>query len=355
MPYVNLEDFTTGQLAAEDPKGFLAQYPDGAIIDEVQHVPGLFSQIQVLVDEDRFKGISSRKFILTGSSNFALLPDLRQSLAGRTGVFTLMPLSTNEIIDGGFGDSIMEEMIVAGGYPGVWTHSVMQRRQVLDSYINTYVERDVRRLMEVKDLRKFSIFIRLCAARIGSELNKSSLAVEVGVTVPTVESWLSVLEALFVIYLLPPWYANIGKRLVKSPKLYFCDTGIACNLLGINTASQLEGHPMRGALFENLVVNNVKKWGLNRGVKEMLSFYRDKTGREIDLIMERDTGLGAFEIKAGMTYHSDYFRHIAYLKKLLGDKLNQSGVIYTGDTQFAREEEAIINYKNFPDKFKVEL
>lgn len=355
LPYVNLEDFTAGQLAAEDPKGFLAQYPDGAIIDEVQHVPGLFSQIQVLVDEDRFKGVSSRKFILTGSSNFALLPDLRQSLAGRTGVFTLMPLSTNEIIDGGFGDTSMEEMIVAGGYPGVWTHAVMQRRQILDSYINTYVERDVRRLMEVKDLRKFSIFIRLCAARIGSELNKSSLAVEVGVTVPTIESWLSVLEASFVIYLLPPWYANIGKRLVKSPKLYFCDTGIACNLLGINAAPQLEGHPMRGALFENLVVNNTRKWGLNRGVKEMLSFYRDKTGREIDLIIESDTGLGTFEIKAGMTYHSDYFRHIAYLKKLLGDKLNRSGVIYTGDTQLVRPEEAIINYKNFPDRFKVEL
>jgi len=354
FPYINLEDITARQFAEEDPKGFLAQYPRGAIIDETQLVPPLFSQIQVLVDEDRFTGNSDRKFILTGSRNFALSTELRQTLAGRTGVFTLMPLSTAEITDAGFGASQLHEMILSGGYPAVWTNPAAQRRLIIENYINTYVERDVRRLMDVKDLRKFSTFLRLCAARIGSELNKSSLAVETGVSVPTIDSWLSVLEASFVIHLLHPWHANIGKRLVKSPKLYFCDTATACNLLGINTPQQIEGHPLRGALFENLVVNNMVKYSLNRGLREPLYFYRDKTGREIDLIYETDGRLNAFEIKAGMTYHHDYFRHIAYLKKILGDRLFSSAVIYAGDVERFSAEEAVINYRNFPDKFKVQ-
>lgn len=349
-----MEDITVRQLAMDDPRGFLSQYTEGVIIDEAQLVPILFSQIQVLVDEDRFAGNDMRKFILTGSSNFALLPDLRQSLAGRTGVYTLLPLSTNEIVSGGYDNVSMEEMLVRGGYPAVWTNDGSQCRQIIENYINTYVERDVRRLMEVKDLRKFTIFLRLCASRIGSELNKSSLSVEVGVSVPTIDSWLSILEASYVIYLLPPWYANIGKRLVKTPKLYFVDTAIACNLLGINSSGQLAGHPMRGAMFENLVMNNVVKWGYNRGIKEMLSFYRDKTGREIDLIRELDGKLQAFEFKAGMTYHAEYFRHIEYLKSLLGDKLDVSGVVYTGDSELIKKEEAVINYKQFPDKFKVQ-
>lgn len=355
LPYVNLEDFTTRQFATEDPKGFLLQYGGGAIIDEVQLVPSLFGQIQVIVDEDRFSGNDGRKFILTGSSNFAHHPDLRQSLAGRTGIFTLLPLSTSELLEGGYDLPSVEDVIVAGGYPGVWTRGQAQRRQIIESYIDTYVERDVRRLMEVKDLHKFSTFIRLCASRIGTELNKSSLAVEVGVSVPTVESWLSVLEASFVIYLLPPWFANIGKRLVKSPKLYFCDTGVASNLLGINEAIQLVGHPSRGAMFENLVINNVLKFGYNRGIKEILSFYRDKTGREIDLIRETDGIIEAFEMKAGMTYHQDYFRHIAYLQGILGDRLGRTGVVYTGDVEMIRPKDAVINYKKFPDNFKVQL
>ena len=353
MQYVNLEDFSTRQFATEDPKGFLSQYGHGAIIDEAQLVPQLFGQIQVLVDEDRFNGNDDRRFILTGSSNFAHHPDLRQSLAGRTGIFTLLPLSTSELIDGGYDLPSVEEAIVAGGYPGVLTGSQSQRRHIIESYVDTYVERDVRRLMEVRDLRKFSTFIRLCAARIGSELNKSSLAVEVGVSVPTIESWLSVLEASFVIYLLPPWFANIGKRLVKSPKLYFCDTGVASNLLGINEAAQLVGHPSRGPLFENLVINNVLKFGLNHGIKELLSFYRDKTGREIDLIRETDGVMEAYEMKAGMTYHQDYFRHINYLQGMLGDRLVRSGVVYTGDVEMIRAKDAVVNYKHFPDNFKV--
>lgn len=348
LPYVNLEDLSTRQFAQEDPMGFVSQFPKGAVIDEAQLVAGIFSQIQVVVDEDRFKGDDSRLFVLTGSSNFAMLPDLRQSLAGRTAIFTLLPLSTHELVTGGFGDASLNEMIVAGGYPGVWTQSPEHRRHIIESYINTYVERDVRRLMEVKDLHKFSVFLRLCASRIGSELNKASLAVEVGVSSPTIESWLSVLSASYVIYLLPPWFANIGKRLVKSPKLYFTDTGVACNLLGINAAAQLDGHPLRGALFENMVTGNVMKRDLNLGRRETLSFYRDQAGHEVDLILETESGLEAYEIKAGMTYRADFARHINYLRNILGDKLTRSGVVYAGEAELLRTTDAVINYRNFP-------
>ena len=354
LPYVNLEDISFRTLAMEDPKGFLARFPSGAIIDEAQLAPALFSQIQVIVDDDRFSGNDSRKFVLTGSRNFALLPELRQSLAGRTGVFTLLPLSTDEILSCRTPDFSPEEMIISGGYPGVWNSPFSARGMVVDNYIDTYVERDVRRLMDVKDLHKFSIFLRLCAARIGSELNKSSLAVEVGVSVPTVDSWLSVLEASFVVHLLQPWHANIGKRLVKAPKLYFTDTAVACRLLGLQEASQLAGHPMRGALFENLVINNVLKSSYNRGDRCNLNFYRDKSGHEIDLIVETPHGIDAYEIKAGMSYRPEYFRNIDYVKDLLGDGMRRSGVVYAGDVEKHTPDHAIINYLNFPDKFKVQ-
>jgi hypothetical protein len=355
LEYVNLEDFVTRSFAEQDPKGFLQQFEHGAIIDEVQLVPSLFSQLQVIIDNDRFAGRDDRKFILTGSSNFAMQPSLRQSLAGRTAVFTLLPLSTREIISTDVNAADIDSMIINGGYPAIWKTETQFRRQIIESYINTYVERDVRRLMEVKDLRKFSTFIRLCASRIGTELNKSSLAVEVGVSVTTIDSWLSVLEASYVIYLLPPWFANIGKRLVKSPKLYFCDTAIACVLLGLTSKEQLPGHFMRGALFENMVVNNVRKYALNGGINDNLYFYRDKTGREIDLITENACGIGAYEIKSGMTYYPEYFKHIDYLKGILDDRLVSSAVVYAGNEELVKPEKAIINYKNFPDNFKLQL
>ncbi len=355
MAYVNLEDLATRSFAEQDAKGFLMQFEKGAIIDEVQLVPSLFSQLQVIIDNDIFIGKKDRKFILTGSSNFSLLPDLRQSLAGRTAVFTLMPLATSEIVAHGASANDVDAMIVNGGYPAMWKTAPQFRRQIIESYINTYVERDVRRLMEVKDLRKFTLFIRMCAARIGTELNKSSLAVEVGVSVPTIDNWLSVLEASYVIYMLQPWFANIGKRLVKSPKLYFCDTAVACALLGITSKEQMSSYFMRGALFENMVVNNVRKYALNAGICSDLYFYRDKTGREIDLVTESADGIGAYEIKSGMTFYDEYFKHIDYLKSLLGDKLVSSAVVYAGDVELKVQERAVVNFRNFPDNFKVVL
>jgi hypothetical protein len=355
MTYVNLEDFTSRSFAQDDPNGFLRQFKRGAIIDEVQLVPELFSQLQVIVDENRFAGNDDCKFVITGSSNFALSPDLRQSLAGRTAVFTLLPLSTHELTAAGRDCAGPDEAIMNGGYPLVWMQGVESRRQIVENYIDTYVERDVRRLMEVKDLRKFSTFVRMCASRIGTELNKSSMAVELGISVPSVDAWLSVLQASYVVYLLQPWYANIGKRLVKSPKLYFCDTAIACNLLGLTSAEQLQGHFMRGALFENLVVNNLRKFYLNKGIREQLYFYRDKTGREIDLIDETDDGIAAYEVKSSMTFNADYFKHIDYYKTLVGEQLRRSAVVYAGEAEMLRAEHAILNYETFPGKFKVEL
>lgn len=353
LSYVNLEDIANRTFAMEDPVGFLMQFNDSVIIDEVQLVPELFSQIQVIVDENRFNGNNNQKFILTGSSNFSLLPNLRQSLAGRTGIYTLLPLSTHEI-DQIKANVSVEELIIYGGYPAVWDSPLPSAKEILSQYIDTYVERDVRRLMEVKDLHKFSVFLRLCAARIGSELNKSSIAIEVGVSVPTIENWLSVLEASYVIYLLKPWHANIGKRLVKSSKLYFADTGIACRLLGISNEGHLMGHPLRGALFENLVINNTLKWIYNHGERNELYFYRDQSGREIDVIMERGGNLGALEIKAGKTFNTDFLKNIRYLKNILKEKLTYSGVIYAGSGELLKREEGVVNYKHFSDRFKFE-
>ena len=347
LPYVNLEDLSIRQFAIEDPKGFLSQFPQGVIIDEVQQVPDILSQIQVIIDEDRFNGKENRKFLLTGSSNFTLLPQVRQSLAGRTAFLTLLPLSTQEIINGGFIDFTINNEIIKGGYPAVWTKTEENSRIILENYINAYVERDVRNILNIEDFRKFTTFVRLCASRIGYELNKSSLAIETGVSVPTVERWLSVLEATYVIYLLKPWYGNISKRLVKAPKLYFYDTGIATTLLGVNTTEQLTGHPLRGSLFENLVINNVIKYGYNKGLSENIYFYRDKSAHEVDLVWEQPNGLCAIEIKASMTYNPDYRKNLDYLKKLLNDKIIDSKIIYNGDAELKGEIE-VSNYKNFP-------
>lgn len=348
LPYINLEDLTIRQFAIEDPKGFLSQFPQGVIIDEIQQVPNLLSQIQVIIDEDRFNGNDKRKFLLTGSSNFSLLPQVRQSLAGRTAFLTLLPLSTQEIVNGGFMDLTTNKEIIKGGYPSVWTNPEENSRIILDNYINTYVERDVRNILNIEDFRKFTVFIRLCASRIGYELNKSSLAIETGVSVPTIERWISVLEATYVIFLLKPWHGNIAKRLVKAPKLYFYDTGIATTLLGVNTVEQLIGHPLRGSLFENLVINNVIKYGYNKGLTENLFFYRDKSGHEIDLIWEKTNGLySAIEIKASMTYNTDFRKNLDYLKKLLSDKIIESKIIYNGYDELKGEID-VSNYKNFP-------
>lgn len=346
LPYVNLEDTATLAELEFDPKGFIDKFPAGVIIDEAQRYENIFSYLQVAVDDDRMTAAIPRHFIVTGSSNFALMKNATQSMAGRTAVLTLLPLSIRELLNEYPGVSTAQ-LILRGGYPAVWTAGDKGRQMLLSNYYTTYVERDLRQLINLKDLRAFHSFVRLCAGRIGCELNASALAVEVGVSVPTIKSWLSILEASYIIHLLPPYYANIGKRLTKSPKLYFHDTGLASWLMGVNTVEQLDVHPLRGALFENLIVNEMMKRKYNQGKQPQLYFYRDQRQHEVDLIDEtQDGSLRAYEIKAGKTFRQDYFSQLTYLRSVLGDKLISTQVIYDGEQENQKDTDGIMNFRN---------
>lgn len=344
LPYFNLEDMATLAQVQQDPKGFLAMYPTGMIIDEVQRFESLFSYLQVLIDEDRIHGNVERHFILTGSANFALMQNISQSMAGRTAIVTLLPFSNSEI-SASFPDASTDRRILNGGYPAVWTNEESGRSFLLSNYFTTYVERDLRQLINIKDLRAFQTFIRLCAGRIGSEYIASNLAVEVGVSVPTIQSWVSILEASYVLYLLPPYYANIKKRLVKTPKIYFYDTGLAAWLLGINTSEQLALHPSRGGLFENMVINDKMKIYYNRGEQPDFYYYRDQQQHEVDLLEQHKDGtISAFEIKSGQTYRTDFLNGLQYVQNVLGDKIIQTQVIYDGQLEQPSLMQGVINY-----------
>lgn len=327
-----MENIQTSLLFKENPVGFLNGFKEGVIIDESQLEPEIFRALQVVVDEDLHNN-KERKFIITGSSNFSIMAKISESMAGRTALLTLLPLSTNEILNYKNNQTLTtSELMFMGGYPKVWTSPVNAKDIILQNYIDTYVEKDLRQLLNVKDLTKFVKFLGLCAGRIGTELNRNSLAVETGVTIATIDSWLGVLQTSYIIWLLPPWSTNINKRLTKSPKLYFYDTGLLCALLGIKKATQLETYPTRGAIFENLVINNFVKRAFNKGEKSNLSFYRDKTGREIDLIAETGEGLRLIEIKASTGFNPDYFKNMRYFEKTFPEKVLSASIIYDGET-----------------------
>ncbi len=328
LPYVLLEDPDVRELAISDPRGFLANYTNGAIFDEVQRVPELFSYLQGIVD----KQTANRPFILTGSQNFLLLDQISQSLAGRTAVLRLLPLSYPERKAGNVLPETVNELLFTGSYPRLVTKG-LDPTDFYPGYIQTYLERDVRSLKNITDLSTFTRFLRLCAGRIGSALNLSSLASDVGVSVNTAKSWLSVLEASYVVYLLPPYYDNFSKRLIKSPKLYFYDTGLVCSLLGLRRADLVETFYMRGNLFENLVVSEVLKHYYHRGQQAPCYYWQDKTGREVDLLIDTDTGLLPLEIKSGMTLNADYFDQLTYWNKLSGNSAANSYAVYGGAIQ----------------------
>lgn len=338
--YFNLEDIVLLSHIKEDPKSFLNENRKGVIIDEVHHYPELFSFIQVIVDQH-----PQRKFILTGSSNFSLLQKITQSLAGRTALFTLLPLSLHEL-----GDEIKktttDELILRGGYPGVWANHIPPDI-FYRNYYSTYMERDIRQIANIKDLILFQKFIRLCAGRIGSECNHSHLANEVGISAPTIANWLSILSASYIAYLLPPYHENIHKRLIKTPKIYFYDVGLACYLLGIENEMHLKNHPLRGALFENMVVNEAMKNRFNQGKDPGLYFYKDKSQKEVDLIHVRANQLHAYEIKSSQTYNSDFYKGIHYIKNIFGERLVRSALIYDGDIEKNTEENGALNFRNF--------
>lgn len=325
LPYVLLEDPDIRTLAQDDPRGFLANYANGAILDEAQRVPELFAYLQGIVDRQT----ANRPFILTGSQNFLLLESINQSLAGRTAVLRLLPFSYAERQANGLLPATIDELLFQGSYPRLVTNR-LEPTDFFPSYIQTYLERDVRSLKNIADLSAFTRFLRLCAGRIGTPLNLSSLASDCSVSVNTAKAWISVLEASYVIYLLPPYYENFSKRLIKSPKLFFYDTGLVCSLLGLRRADLVESFYMRGNLFENLIVSEVLKHYYHRGQQAPCYYWQDKTGREVDLLIETDTGLLPLEVKAGMTLNKAHFDQLSYWNKLSGNPSSNSYVVYGG-------------------------
>ena len=345
LPYVNLEDLALRAEIQSDPKSFLERYDSGVIIDEAQNFPEIFSYLQVAVDEDRYSGRPPRRYIVSGSNNFSLMEKITQSMAGRTAVLSLLPLSTDEILR--YRPNVTtSELIINGGFPGVWVAGEAGRRLLISSYYTTYIERDVKQMLNITNMNAFQLFVRLCASRIGQEFNKLAMSNEVGVSVNTISHWLSILNASYITYTLSPYYANIGKRLTKTPKLYFYDTGLAAYLLGINTTEQLDVNPLRGNLLENLVVNDFIKYGTNRGNDQQLYFYRDKSQREVDVLRVTPTAIEAYEIKSSKTWTSTFFGNLDYLKKILGERLTRSMVLYDGDQEKPKGDNCYINFRH---------
>ena len=319
--YVSFENPDIRLFAMEDPRGFLSNYPNGAIFDEVQRVPDIFSYLQQILDESVVKGL----FIITGSNNFLLQESISQSLAGRVGYLTLLPLTLQEIDDK---TRSISQTIFKGCYPSLYDDTV-DTTQWYSNYIRTYIERDVRLIKNITNLVVFEKFLRLCAGRIGQLLNMSSLAVEIGVDTKTIGSWIRVLEASFVLFRLQPYHSNFNKRVVKMPKLYFYDTGLASALLGIQNSEQLDVHPFRGALFENLIIVDFLKSRFNKAKTSNLYFWRDNLGKEIDLIIDNGLDILPIEIKSGQTLTIDYFKGVVYWNKLA--QKEGGYVIYGGD------------------------
>ena len=347
-PYANLEAPDVRQFALDDPRGFLAQYPQGAVLDEIQRAPDLVSYLQPLVDEDRREGL----FVLTGSQQFEVSHTINQSLAGRTALVKLLPFSIAEI-QTSLPLPPIDRLLYHGFYPRLWDKN-LDPTQALGDYYQTYIERDLRQLVAIKDLNLFQRFIRLCAGRIGQLLNVSSLANDTGISHTTAANWLSLLEASYVVFQLQPYFRNISKRLVKSPKLYFYDVGLATFLLGIENEKQLSRDPLRGNLFENMVIAETLKYRFNQGKRSNLFFYRDSKGHEVDLLLAEGPDLFPIEIKAGMTVTRDYFKGLAYFARVFPDNIPRgSGLVYGGEDAQKRSDVTVVPFFHLYDLFEV--
>ena len=322
--YVSLESPSERDFARQDPAGFLETYRGGVILDEVQYVPELFSYLQLVTDARQQTG----EYILTGSQNFLMMEQITQSLAGRVAVFTLLPLSWSELRPTAYAPASWEAYVVGGSYPRQLIHDI-DPAGFYDSYLQTYVERDVRRVKNILNLGLFQKFIQLLAGRIGQLFNQQSLGVELGVDNKTVNAWLSVLETSFIAYRLPPYYQNFSKRIVKTPKVYFYDTGLAAYLLGIRSVADLAVHFARGPLFENLIINELTKNWLNRGQRPPFYFWSDQSNHEIDLLIDKGTYLQTIEIKSGRTIQPDFFKGLQYFGKLA--PATSPALVYGGD------------------------
>lgn len=334
---VSLEDIDNRMFASQDPRGFISTYPDRTIIDEVQRVPSLLSYLQTHCDDVGRDGM----YILTGSQNLQLMEAVDQSLAGRVGLLHLLPFSKSEMEAGGILPQSIDEKLLYGCYPRLYDKGIAPD-DYYPNYIGTYVERDLRSLKDISDLGKFVRFLKLCAARVGQLLNKSSLANDCGISVPTIDSWLSILESSYILFLLKPDHCNYSKRLVKAPKLYFYDTGLACSLLEIKTPAQMNTHYLRGNLFENMVISDFMKNDYNKGIIEpSVSFWRDSAGNEVDLLHRDGNKEDAYEIKSAETFNESFLKGLKYWSKLSGAEASDLHVIYGGRTPMMRSDASV--------------
>ncbi len=339
-PYHSLEDPDVRSWALDDPRGFLAQFPDGGVLDEVQRAPELFSYLQTHVDGDGRMGL----FLLTGSQQFGLMSGISQSLAGRSAFVELLPLTYDELVSADKAAASLDEVLFTGGYPALFDRPV-QARHWLSAYVASYVERDVLQLLKVQDLDAFQRFLRLCAGRSGQVLNLSSLATDCGITHNTAKAWISVLEASYVLFQLRPHHANFNKRLIKSPKLYFHDTGLLCWLLGLQASEQLAVHPLRGAVFETFVVGELRKRFLNRGEPPLFFYWRDSNGNEVDLLIEIAGKLMPVEIKSGATLNRDFFTGLERWCDLAGSAAFDPMLVYGGQGALQRKGVRVLGWK----------
>lgn len=321
-PYISLENPNTQSKAEQDIQAFLKQFPEGAVLDEVQRVPDIFRHLQELLDKNKARG----QFILTGSNNFLLQEQISQSLAGRIGYLQLLPLSYAELHAANLSYDNINKHILTGGYPEIWDQQLIPGKWMA-SYIQTYVQRDVRLLRNITSLGDFNRFISLCANRAGQLINREEMARNIGVDTKTIQAWLSVLESSYIIHLLQPWYNNLNKRIIKTPKLFFYDTGLLCYLLGISTQSALEKHSFYGNIFENWIITEIKKNRFNAGINGGMYFLRDSAGNEVDLLIEKEERTIAIEIKSAKKFSSAMLSGLKYWKK---NNLNSQGILIYG-------------------------
>ena len=349
-PYLSLEDPDVRSFALEDPRGFLSGNPEGIIIDEVQRAPDLFSYIQTRVDEIDKEGL----YILTGSFNFSLMEGISQSLAGRVGLLNLLPFSFAELDQANRLPDLLEDLLFTGSYPRIYDKRI-PANEWYANYVKTYLERDVRSIKNITDLDVFQRFLKMCAARSGQILNLSSLGDDCGITHNTAKSWLSVLQASFIVYLLRPHHKNFNKRLIKSSKLYFYDTGLLSYLIGIDSPENLSTHAFRGPMFETWVISELLKGRLNRGLRENLFFWRDNSGHEIDCILEQGGRLLPLEIKSGQTITRDYFKGLKYWSKISQTPGKEAYLVYGGSMDQKRGEGNVLGWRSFASQLPFKI
>ena len=339
-PYISFENHDTVQLATHDPRAFLEKYKNGAVFDEIQRAPQLLSYLQEVVDTHARK---AGLFIITGSQNLLLLETISQTLAGRVAFIQLLPFSLAELSSTPFGKQPLDSFILRGGYPRLYQQRI-KPTDYYPNYLLTYVERDVRQIKNISNLGLFQRFLKVCAARVGQQINYSAIGNDCGIDQKTVLNWLGILEASFIAFRLQPFYKNLGKRLVQMPKLYFYDAGLCCSLLEIESEKQLANHPLRGLLLENFIIVDLLKARLNRGLRSNLYYWRDRTGNEIDILLEQAGGTVPIEIKSSSTFHLDFLKGIRYWQKL-NPKVKDSYLVFTGkDSQM--EKTKILNWRN---------